>query len=247
MHQLTLSVVMPCFNEGEAIDALLREWLEYLAQNIPESELIVVNDGSSDGTGRCLDKLRKEFRRLRVIHQLNTGHELAVRRGYEAARGEYLFQVDSDGRYELSDFARLWEGREGKVAVLGARTHRLDSLLQRGIDYLLGRTMKWAFKLEWRDPSVPFRLMRRDLVASYLKTLPSSTQSVNLLLACFLKKDYPEACSEIAIPYRLRARGLRRKQGLSRRLRLAAQVHGEIVLYRLRPDEATLTSPSLAH
>jgi len=238
MNQLDLSVIMPCFNEGDSIDAILREWLAYLADHVPSSELIVVNDGSSDGTGRTLDKLRKEYRRLRVIHQLNTGHEKAVRRGYEAARGHYIFQTDSDGRYELSDFARVWEARVGKVAVLGSRTHRLDGIVQRGIEHLHGRAIRLAFKLDWRDPNVPFRLMRRDLVAGYLKDLPASLHSVNLLLACFLKRDYPDACAEINVPYRTRSRGIRRRLGLSRRIRLALKVHGEIALYRLPADAA---------
>ncbi len=238
MHQLELSVVMPCFNEGDAIDALLREWLTFLKLNIPSSELIVVNDGSSDGTGRILDRLRKEFPRLRVIHQLNIGHELAVRRGYDAARGTYICQVDSDGRYEISDFERLWAAREGMAAVLGARTHRLDSLFCQVFAYILRRSIQWAFHLEWKDPNVPFRLMRRDRVQGYLREIPSSTQAVNLLLACFLKRDTPALCSEVSVPFRLRTRGLRRTKGLSRNIRLGARVLSEIAFHRLRAQDS---------
>src|SRR5262249_8248265 len=92
-----LSVVMPCFNESPTIETTLREWESYFSELTPSFEIIVVNDGSKDGTGRILDRLRKEMKNLRVIHQLNLGHGRAARRGYEAARGKYVLELDCDG------------------------------------------------------------------------------------------------------------------------------------------------------
>ena len=73
-----LSVVVPCFNESNLIEGVLRQWIEMLVGEQIDFEMVVVNDGSSDGTGRILDNLRGEFAQVRVIHQLNFGHGRAV-------------------------------------------------------------------------------------------------------------------------------------------------------------------------
>src|SRR3989338_8550426 len=100
LPQPELSIVMPCYNESAGIEPVLMEWLLFLrGLKLSSFEIVVINDGSTDGTGRILDKLRRESRELRVFHQLNVGHGRAVRRGYETARGRYVAQVDSNGCY----------------------------------------------------------------------------------------------------------------------------------------------------
>lgn len=215
MHSkpLSLSVVMPCFNEADIIEPLLREWTACLDEVVGEYEIVVVNDGSKDGTGRILDKLRREMKHLRVIHQLNGGYTVALRRGIEAARGTYLLQVNSDGRNDCEDFLRLWEKKDGNALVLGARTHRLDPLSHRLASRLLKKTVGWAFKFNLEDPDVPFRIVRRDIAMLYLSRVSPATEAVNVLLACWIKRDYSDRVAEIPVPHRLRSRR-RRSLGL---------------------------------
>src|SRR5581483_9301809 len=108
-------------NEAAHLEETLRAWETELNEQIKDFELLVINDGSKDGSGRLLDRLRKEMKNLRVIHQLNLGYERAIRRGYEASRGQYIAQVDLNGLYEPSDFLKLWENRRDQKLVLGKR------------------------------------------------------------------------------------------------------------------------------
>lgn len=243
LSPVELSVVMPCFNESEVIETLLKEWIAFLDEEVRDYEIIVVNDGSSDGTGRILDKVRREHKTLRVIHQLNLGAARAIRRGYETARGKYVLQVTSDGRYETCDFLRLWQQRQENALVLGARTHRLDPLLRRTLSHLLRRTVKWAFKQEISDSNVPFRLTRRDLATVYLSQLPPKSEAGNVMMAAFLKRDYPDRVVEVPVPHRLRARGKRGPRTMAL-LGLAAHIFSQIMEHRRTAVTSDISSPS---
>ncbi|MEZ4751713.1 MAG: glycosyltransferase family 2 protein [Bdellovibrionota bacterium] len=143
-------------------------------RRFPNLSLVIVNDGSNDGTGRSLDGLRREHSEIRVVHQLHIGHGRAVRRGYETARGRYVLQVDSSGRYDPSDFLRMWRTRDQFHLILGQRTHRLDSWPRRTANAGLRTVLRWLFGIRLSDPNVPFRLYSRVALISYLKTLPQT-------------------------------------------------------------------------
>lgn len=202
-----LSVIIPCFNEAENIEGLIREWSHFLNAELISFEVIVVNDGSTDGTGRVLDRLRREMKNMRVIHQLNLGHGRAIRRGYECARGTHVLQVDASGRYETSDFLRLWEHRDRSPLILAYRTHRLDKLPRRLMAHLLRKFVKLLFRLPVQDPNVPFRIFRREAATPYLAQLPQGLISVNLSLTLLMKLEFPHSVAEVPVPFRQRAKG----------------------------------------
>lgn len=248
-----LSVIMPCFNESELIEPFLRQWWEALEKQLISFEIIVINDGSTDGTGRILDRLRRELRGVRVIHQLNAGHDRAVRRGYELARGDYIFQVDPNGRYEVSDFFRFWELREQRVLVVAHRTHCLDSLFRRVLSHLLRFVSKLLFRTQLKDPNAPFRLLRRDLLQWYLSKIQPGSNAINLSLAVWIEKDFPNAVSQVAIPFRQRASG-QRHCALLKFVGLWGTLLNDLIQLRFSmialrispPTELALASPQIA-
>jgi dolichol-phosphate mannosyltransferase len=206
-NPLDLSMVMPVFNEGDIVEAVLKDWDKHLTEMGLSYELIVINDGSLDGTGRVLDKLRREMGQLRIIHQLNTGHGQAVRRGYSMARGEYILQCDLNGRYEPDDFTQLWELRGSQRMILGHRTHRLDSFPRRCLSSLLKRLSFWITGVELQDPNVPFRLFKREPLMKFLRILPEGWRSTNLALSIYVSRETPQLISEVKIPFRQRTLG----------------------------------------
>jgi glycosyltransferase involved in cell wall biosynthesis len=206
-QHLDISVVFPVFNEGDIVESVLRDWNQALIEMGLDYELIVINDGSLDGTGRVLDRLRREMAQLRVIHQLNTGHGQAIRRGYLMARGQFVLQCDLNGRYEPEDFSRLWEARENHKIVIAQRTHRLDSFSRRLFSKSLRKFTQVICGVDLQDPNVPFRLIRREQLLFFLNKLPQGWQSTNLALSIFVSKEFPSQISEVKIPFRKRALG----------------------------------------
>jgi len=204
---LDVSIVMPVLNEGDIVESVLLDWNQSLIEMGLNYEIIVINDGSLDGTGRVLDKLRREIPQLRVVHQLNTGHSQAVRRGYSLARGQYILQCDLNGRYEPEDFSRLWEAKDHHRMIIAHRTHRLDSFARRSLSNLLRKFTGWVCGVKLQDPNVPFRLFKREPLLPFIKLLPPDWKSTNLALSVYVGKQTPQYICEVKIPFRKRALG----------------------------------------
>ena len=201
------SIVMPVFNEAGIVELTVRDWNRHLLEMGLEYELIIINDGSSDGTGRVLDRLRREIPQIRVIHQLNTGHSQAIRRGYSLARGQYILQCDLNGRYEPEDFTHLWEAKGKHKLVLANRTHRLDSLPRRILSSGLRQMTSLICGVTLNDPNVPFRLCETETVQKFLPLLPLGWKSTNLAISISVARELPQMICEVKIPFRKRAMG----------------------------------------
>jgi glycosyltransferase involved in cell wall biosynthesis len=97
-----LSVVMPAYNERTTIDEIIRRVLA-----VPlRIELIVVDDGSRDGTGDILDRLQQELK-FTLLRQTNAGKGAALRRGFDAVTGDIVVIQDADLEYSPEEFPQL--------------------------------------------------------------------------------------------------------------------------------------------
>jgi glycosyltransferase involved in cell wall biosynthesis len=199
-----LSLVVPCYNENPHIETLLQGWVEEISEKGISYEIIAINDGSLDGTGRILDKLRKENKEVRVVHQLNMGHVRACRRGYEMARGHYILCVSANGRFEPSDFSPLWNARENHLMVLGSRTHRLDGFISKRFTSFVRMLASQLFGIRLEEPGIPFRLFLRQPTLSLLKEVPMDWESFHWTMTILLSLRFPGRVIEAKVPYRHR-------------------------------------------
>ena len=87
LQTIPLSVVMPAYNEEASIELAVAELQQHVLNTTPGAELVVVNDGSRDRTGKILDQLAYRDSRIRVIHQPNRGHGRALMTGLDGALG----------------------------------------------------------------------------------------------------------------------------------------------------------------
>jgi dolichol-phosphate mannosyltransferase len=127
-----LSVVVPAYNEAENLQALLEE-LEGVLASLPESsEVVVVDDGSTDATAALLAGLQGRYPRLRAVTFLrNAGQSAAFAAGMEAARGEVVVTMDADLQNDPADIPRMLPLLAGADVVCGIRRRRRDSFLRR--------------------------------------------------------------------------------------------------------------------
>ena len=100
----TLSVIMPAFNERDTVGTVIRRILSEIPFSL---ELIVINDGSTDGTGEILDALAAHDRRIQVVHQPNAGKTAALKRGFELSRGEIVIIQDADLEYDPAEIIHV--------------------------------------------------------------------------------------------------------------------------------------------
>jgi glycosyltransferase involved in cell wall biosynthesis len=163
-----ISVFFPAYNDEGSIARLVREAFAILPQFTDDYEVIVVNDGSSDGTAAVLDKLARSMPRLRVVHHpRNCGYGGALRSGFEHAAKDLVFYTDGDGQYDVREMARLVPLMTEAVDVVnGYKIKRSDNrrrIVLGAIYKFLARRM---FSLPIRDVDCDFRLMRRAAIQS---------------------------------------------------------------------------------
>jgi len=145
---MSISVVIPAYNEASRIGEVVRKALPYA------DEVIVVDDGSADNTAEVA-----AMAGARVIRQANAGYIAAVKRGFREARGDVIVTMDADGEHRPEDIPRLVAPiLTGEVdLVLGARPH-IARLSERFLNWLTRLRVK-----EVSDTGTGFRALRRDL------------------------------------------------------------------------------------
>jgi glycosyltransferase involved in cell wall biosynthesis len=136
---MDLSVVIPILNEEESILPLHDAVAAVLDQLLLQSEIIFVNDGSSDRSATILDRLAAQERRVRVIHlRRNYGQTAALMAGIQYSSGQIIVPMDGDGQNDPSDIPRLIDKMaEGYEVVSGWRKVREDVWLTRRLPSLV--------------------------------------------------------------------------------------------------------------
>ncbi len=173
--QPRLSIVIPAYNEEARIRASLESALDYLARTGTEAEVVVVDDGSADGTVAIVETLataRPPDRRLeiRVLRNgRNRGKGYSIKHGVLAARGDLVLISDADFSTPIDDLPLLLQAveREGHGIAIGSRGLRESRVVRR--QAVWRETMGRAFnvlvraltRLPFRDTQCGFKLMRR--------------------------------------------------------------------------------------
>ncbi len=185
-HSGQLTVVMPAYNEegaiAEAVDEIRTEVLDVVA----DSDLLVIDDGSRDATGRILDELVALDQRISVIHQENAGHGAALRTGLEAAGGQWMLMLDSDRQIPLGAFAAFWEAAQTGDGAFGIRARRQDPLHRLLLTKLVRITVNMFFSVKLRDANCPFKIIRKEDWNNISADVPPGTLAPSIFLAIML-------------------------------------------------------------
>jgi glycosyltransferase involved in cell wall biosynthesis len=164
-----ISAILPAFNEEGALAgtvAALRTVLRGLGRPF---EIIVVDDGSRDGTGDLADRLAREDAALRVVHHpRNLGYGAALKSGFAAARLDWLFLMDADGQFDPAELPTFVSAAGGADFVVGYRPSRADPAHRTLYAKVWARLMSILLGVGVRDVDCAFKLMRR----SYLDGMP---------------------------------------------------------------------------
>ena len=102
---ILLSIIIPAFNVERFIESTLKM---LIAQNLEKCEVIVIDDGSKDNTLQIAEKIASEDKRIKVIHQENSGQGQARNKGMDIANGKYIGFVDSDDWIDLNMYEELY-------------------------------------------------------------------------------------------------------------------------------------------
>ncbi|MCM3878742.1 MAG: glycosyltransferase family 2 protein [Vicinamibacterales bacterium] len=161
----SLSVFFPAYNDSGTIASLVIRALQTAAVLTPNHEVIVVNDGSTDGTAQILNALAEVYPSLRIVtHSVNRGYGGALRSGFAAASKDVVFYTDGDAQYDPSEMELLWQQMgPGVDLVNGYKISRSDPWHRIFIGRVYHHIVKTLFRLRVRDVDCDFRMMRRAI------------------------------------------------------------------------------------
>jgi glycosyltransferase involved in cell wall biosynthesis len=169
-----VSVLLPAYNERPNLAELVPEAMSVLSESGRTFEVIVVDDGSTDGTPQLMKKLEAtELVPLRL--RRNSGKSAALSVGLARAQGEYIVLMDADGQDDPAEIPNLLAVLESKDSstddlpldmVTGRRAERNDRFVKRTTSKLYNRTTSLVTGVSGRDFNSGLKVMRRDLARS---------------------------------------------------------------------------------
>lgn len=204
---LKISVVIPMLNEEENVSSLVSE-IQAAATSCPINEIVLVDDGSTDGTSRVISELKKSDPRIRLIrHSNRAGQSAGLRTGVRAATSPIVVTMDGDGQNNPADIPALWQEWQkdpdpAMLMVAGQRQKRMDSLLKKFTSRTGNGIRRALLKDGVRDTGCSLKMFRRD---DYL-SLPYFNH-MHRFMAALYRREYG-TIRLVDVGHRHRARGV---------------------------------------
>lgn len=184
-YPFTTTVVIPAYNEAHGIAAVVAR----VRQALPEAEILVVDDASSDDTAARAAAAGARVER----HPANRGNGAAVKTGIRRAAGEVVLLMDADGQMDPRYIPAILGGvAEGYDMVVGARTHDTqgDTAARRIGNRALDALGAYLVETEVRDLTSGFRAMRREVIMEFIHLLPNRYSYPTTSTLALLKAGY---------------------------------------------------------
>lgn len=184
---MNISIVLPAKNESAAIGDTVCS----IARLYPQAEVIVVNDGSTDGTAEVATAAGARV----VHHPYSKGNGAAIKTGARAATGEIIVFMDADGQHSPTDISRLLEKlNEGHDMAVGARQKGSQASVGRGVaNGLYNRLASWMTGHKVEDLTSGFRAVRANKFREFLYLLPNGFSYPTTSTMAFFRAGYSVA------------------------------------------------------
>lgn len=201
----SLSLVLPAHNEEDNIELVIRRALEILPHHTDTFEIIPVNDGSKDTTGKILARIAADDERVRPVHHaVNKGYGGALKSGFHASQYDYVMFMDADRQFDIADIQRLAPFIPTHDIVAGFRMERSDPMHRRVFAEIFNLTIRILFGVHMRDLDCAFKVFRGDQLRSL--HLTTSGALINAEIQAKLRRQ-GATLQQVGVPHYPRVAG----------------------------------------
>lgn len=185
-----LAVIMPVYNEEDAIETVINKWCSELDKLGINYKIFAYNDGSKDNTADFLKKIADDKSNVVVINKKNSGHGSSILKGYKdnAPNFTWLFQIDSDNEMEPESFPQLWGKRLDYDFLIGIRDGRSQNFSRKIISFISRLCVRIFYGAGPWDVNCPYRLMRAEKFIDLFNNLPENTFAPNIIISGIVAK-----------------------------------------------------------
>ncbi len=187
-----LCVVMPAFNEEKGIGQSIAEVREALSGLPLDFEIIVIDDGSTDGTRDAAEKSGAKV----ITNEENRGYGYSLKRGITAGTSTYVAIIDADGTYPAHNIPKMLEIARSADMVVAARNSSMTNVpwVRRPAKFILNKFANFLAQRKIPDLNSGLRVIRRTSLEKFIFLLPNGFSFTTTITLCMI-------CSDLTVKY----------------------------------------------
>ena len=188
----TLSIVIPIYNEAQNLPDVLPSIIEYTQQR--NWQLILVNDGSKDDSGKIINRLHALHPAIQVVHhKVNRGYGGAIKSGIRVANTDFVITIDSDGQHQMTDIDKMMSHLEETDAdmIIGSRKGQKDASLYRKFGkFIIRKLAQISLSTKVHDINSGMKLYNTELAKKYMKVCPNTMAYSDIIALIFINQRH---------------------------------------------------------
>lgn len=163
MKSVPLSLILMVHNEEETISDEIKSYYQKIIKKIPNSELIIAEDGSSDNTRKIIYDMSKKIPLVLLVTSQKRGYAKSLLLALKKAKGQLIFYADAGGKHEPEDFWKLHKKIKTYDMVSGYKKNRQDPWYRLILAWGLNISVNWYFGTKCKDIDSGFKLMKKNV------------------------------------------------------------------------------------
>jgi len=167
LNEKGISVFFPAYNEEENVEICINNTRDFLLGLTDNFEIILVNDGSIDKTGKVADQLAKVYSRVRAIHHpSNKGYGAALKTGFSACSKDLIFYTDADNQFDINELNMFLNLIFDYDLILGYRAERKDPWMRLFYSRMYHIVINMIMHIKLKDADCSYKLFKKEVIDS---------------------------------------------------------------------------------
>lgn len=162
----SISVFLPFYNEEELVEDVSEEVSNYLEQIDQDFELLLINDGSDDKTGKKIESFSEKDPNLKAIHHSeNKGYGRALATGFKESENDIIFYMDGDGQFSIEEIEKFLAEIPDVDLVIGYREERDDSFARKITSEVFNNLVRLLLPVDSRDIDCGSKMVKKEVLS----------------------------------------------------------------------------------